>query len=63
MRLMGDRLMYIRRENLERCIKACAKAHVENKTWVCPMFVNVDRCTVKNEHGVMCRMFKRKEDA
>lgn len=52
----------IRKGEIERCTKACERAHVEEGKWVCPMFVNVDMCVIMSERGVMCRKFKRREE-
>lgn len=46
----------------DKCIKACAKAKQENGMWTCPLFkFGVEKVSVVNEHGAMCRMFERRE--
>ena len=48
---------------IERCIKACALAYKENGTWVCPMYINVDKCVIQSPRGIRCRYFTRKKNA
>ena len=46
----------------DRCIKACGLARCENGMWSCPLFaVGVDKVSIINERGVMCRLFERRE--
>lgn len=47
---------------IERCVRACTRAHVEDGKWVCPMFINVDKCVIMSERGIVCRMFQRKAE-
>jgi len=45
-----------------RCILSCKRARQENGTWVCPMFkMGVDKVSVRNDRGIQCRMFERKQ--
>ena len=44
----------------DRCIKACANVRYANGSWECPIFINVEKESIINEHGVMCRMFERR---
>ncbi len=45
----------------DRCIKACARARYAGGSWDCPLFINVEKVSIINEHGAMCRMFERRE--
>lgn len=55
-----DRPQHIREP--ERCIKTCNNARYINGTWVCPMFINVDRVAIETKGGIRCRRFERKMD-
>lgn len=58
------RMLYEGRDASDRCIKACANAHMENGVWVCPVFsYGVDKVSVVTEQGELCRRFKRKGDS
>ena len=46
----------------DRCIKACGLARCEGGVWSCPLFaVGVDKVSIINERGVMCRRFERRD--
>ena len=45
----------------DRCIRACANVRYANGSWECPLFINVEKESIIDEHGVMCRMFERRE--
>ena len=47
---------------LDKCIKACAKARYTGGSWECPLFINVDKVSIINERGVMCRLFERRDE-
>lgn len=58
------RMLYEGKDSSDRCVKACANARKENGVWVCPLFsYGVDKVSVVNERGELCRLFERRRDA
>ncbi len=45
----------------DKCIKSCARARYTGGSWECPLFINVEKVSIINEHGAMCRLFERRE--
>lgn len=60
---MDEQKMAETRLSKERCILTCEHAHYANGMWACPMFINVDRVSVRNDNGTECRQFKRRDYA
>lgn len=45
----------------DKCIRACARARYAGGSWDCPLFINVEKVSIINEHGAMCRLFERRD--
>ena len=45
----------------DKCIRACANVRYANGSWDCPLFINVEKVSIINEHGAMCRLFERRD--
>ena len=45
----------------DKCIRACARARYAGGSWECPLFINVEKVSIVNEHGAMCRLFERRD--
>ena len=45
----------------DKCIRACARARYAGGSWDCPLFINVEKVSIINERGAMCRLFERRE--
>ena len=45
----------------DKCIRACARARYAGGSWECPLFINVEKVSIINEHGAMCRLFERRD--
>ena len=64
---MSDGFNWIRtlyeynRGESDRCIKACGLARYEGGVWSCPLFINVEKVSIINERGELCRLFERRD--
>lgn len=45
----------------DKCIKACARARYACGSWECPLFINVEKVSIINERGELCRLFERRD--
>ena len=45
----------------DKCIRACARARYAGGSWDCPLFINVEKVSIINEHGELCRLFERRD--
>ena len=45
----------------DKCIRACARARYAGGSWDCPLFSNVEKVSIINEHGELCRLFERRD--
>ena len=45
----------------DKCIRACARARYAGGSWDCPLFINVEKVSIINERGELCRLFERRD--
>ena len=45
----------------DKCIRACARVRYAGGSWECPLFINVEKVSIINEHGELCRLFERRD--
>ena len=45
----------------DKCIRACARARYAGGSWDCPLFINVEKVSIINERGELCRLFARRD--